>query len=460
MMSKDFPSLREWIKHLALTDRLAVTREGVALEYELAALAKRLDGERAVWFPAPSGHPMPVVSCLVSDRNWIAEALGSNGSTLLSDIDAATVKPVPWREVEVAEVQQQVHKPPLDIRDLLPLPTHAEHDSGPYITAGLFITRNPTTGIQNVSINRLQPNGPQRLGVLILPRHAHAFYSAAEARDESLPVAIVIGVDPTTLICSQAILPIDHDELEVAGALRGEPVPVVKCLTNDVRVPANAEIVIEGRVLAKVREPEGPFGEFPQAYGPRSDKHVIQIDAVTHRTDPIYQTIVGGGLEHLLLGAIPREATLLAHLRRSFVNVLDVHMGLGGVGRYHLWVKVSKPKPGEAKNIIACAFGGHYDIKQVIVVDEDVDVHDPREVEWAVATRFQADRDLVVISNAQGSRLDPSSDNGISAKMGLDATVPPDADPFRYLRIHTPGEDSINLQHFLANPDSVDLSKL
>ncbi len=171
---------------------------------------------------------------------------------------------------------------------------------------------------------------------------------------------------------------------------------MVKCLTSELRVPADAEIVIEGRFLPGVREPEGPFGEFPQYYGERADHHVMEIDAVTHRKDAIFHTIVGGGLEHLLLGAIPREATLLAHLQRSFPNVRDVHLARGGVCRYHLYVQIRKRQEGEAKNIMLGAFAGHYDVKHVIVVDEDVDIHDSNEVEWAVATRFQADRDLVV----------------------------------------------------------------
>ena len=136
------------------------------------------------------------------------------------------------------------------------------------------------------------------------------------------------------------MLPIDVDELEIAGALHRRPLSVVKCLTSELRVPAEAEIVIEGRFLPGVREAEGPFGEFPQYYGERAERHVMEIDAVTHRKDAIFHTIVGGGLEHLLLGAIPREATLLAHLQRSFPNVRDVHLAQGGVCRYHLYVQI------------------------------------------------------------------------------------------------------------------------
>ncbi len=205
-----------------------------------------------------------------------------------------------------------------------------------------------------------------------------------------------------------------------------------------------------------MREPEGPFGEFPQYYGERANRHVIEVDAVTQRRDAIFHTIVGGGLEHLLLGGIPREATLLAHLKRSFPNVRDVHLSLGGVCRYHLYVQISKRQEGEAKNVMMGAFAGHYDVKQVIVVDEDVDIHDPAEVEWAVATRFQADRDLVVIPESQGSKLDPSTRDGVGAKMGLDATKPLAAGEMVFKRIRVPGEDDVDLGRVTAPGSSVD----
>ena len=265
----------------------------------------------------------------------------------------------------------------------------------------------------------------------MLPRDLHRFYDAAEARGEALPVAVVIGVDPATLLASQAILPLNADELEVAGALQGAPLPVVRCATNPVRVPADAEIVIEGRLLPHERATEGPFGEFPQYYGPAGDRQVLVVDAVTRRRDAIFHTIVPAAMEHLLLGAIPREASLLSLLRRSFPSVLDVHLPVGGVCRYHLYVQIAKRWDGEPRNIMMGAFAGHADIKQVVVVDEDVDVHDPQAVEWAVATRFQAGEDLVVVPGAQGSRLDPSARDGRVDKMGLDATRPLGADPFR-----------------------------
>jgi 2,5-furandicarboxylate decarboxylase 1 len=459
--STPFRDLRSWLRHLAATDRLAAVREGVSLTHELAAITKRLDGQQAVLFRRPGGHAMPVVSGFMSRRAWIAEAMGVPERELLQRFRQAAEQPLPWRETSgAAACQQVVHdfkKSDADIRTLLPIPSHSEHDSGPYITAGLVIARNPKTGKQNVSINRIQLNGRDRLGILILPRHLHAFFQAAEAAVQPLEVAIVIGVDPLTALASQAIAPLDNDELEIAGALHGEPLSVVKCRTNNVRVPADAEIVIEGRLLPGVREPEGPFGEFPKYYSAREDREVIAIDMVTHRQDPIYHTIVPAEMEHLLLGAIPREATLLAHLQRSFPNVTDVHLSIGGVARYHLHVQMKKRREGEPKNVIMGAFGGHFDIKQVIVVDEDVDVHLPEEVEWAVATRFQADRDLLVVSGAQGSALDPSTtigyDNnkppialqGNSAKMGLDATKPLSSSEHVFTRVRIPGEREVDL---------------
>jgi 2,5-furandicarboxylate decarboxylase 1 len=442
-------TLRDWLDHLAARDRLAVIKPNVALKYELAAIAKRLDGVKATVFPRPDGHAMPVISGLISDRQWIADAMGVEPGEVLARFQDAALNPLPWQEVENASAQEVVHRE-IDLGRQLPLPTHNEHDSGAYITAGLLIARNPATGIQNVSIHRLQLSGPNRLGALLLPRHTHMFYEAAERAGEPLDVAIVIGVDPLTLLSSQVIAPIDFDELTIAGALHGAPLRVVKCVTNAVRVPADAEIVVEGRLLPRVREPEGPFGEFPQYYGERAERHVIEVTAMTQRRDALFHTIVGGGLEHLLLGAIPREATLLAHLRRSFPNVRDVHLSRGGVCRYHLHVQIAKRQEGEAKNIMMGAFAGHYDVKHVTVVDEDVDIHNPAEVEWAVATRFQADRDLVIVPQAQGSKLDPSTRDGVGAKMGLDATRPLDADPMKFKRIRVPGEEAVDLAEAMA----------
>ncbi len=169
---------------------------------------------------------------------------------------------------------------------------------------------------------------------------------------------------------------------------------------------------------------------------------------------------MGGGTEHLVLGEVPREATLLEHLQRSFPSVRDVRLTRGGTCRYHLVVKAEKTSDGEPKNIIMGAFGGHYDVKQVVVVDTDVNIDDPHEIEWAIATRFQADRDLIVVSGAQGSKLDPSTDGGISAKMGIDATRPIDAAPMAFKRIHVKGLEQVDLSRALQRDSKAAFASL
>lgn len=435
--------LRGWLTRLQTTGRLALADPGIDLRFGIAGVANRLDGDQATLFPRPGGHPVPIVSGLLSQRSWMAEAAGVAERDLVSRFQDACRNPLPCKEIASAPVQEHVHRN-FDLAGLFPLPTHNQHDHGPYITAGLLITRD-ARGQQNVSIHRLQVSGPDRLGALLLPRHTLALFRDRENADEDLDVAIVVGADPLTLMASQAIVPLGQDELEISGALRGSPLPVARCLNSEIRVPANAEIVLEGRLLAKVREPEGPFGEFPQYYGERADRHVIELSTVTHRRDPIYHTIVGGGREHLLLGCIPREGSFLSELQRNFPCVIGVHLPVGGTCRYHLYVQVDRPAPGEVKNVILAALSVHYDIKHVTVVDADVDVQNPAEVEWAVATRFQADRDLVVVAGTQGSKLDPSTAAGVGAKMGLDATIPADAEPLRFTRISVPGQDELNI---------------
>ncbi|MCK1540960.1 UbiD family decarboxylase [Bradyrhizobium sp. 179] len=450
--------LRAWLAYLAERGKVAVACEGVALADELAAISKRLERERAVLFPKPGGHDIPVVANLFVARDWVAESIGVDEEQLLTRFLAAARAPLASREVAAGPVHEVIHNE-VDLLRQLPIPKHNERDSGPYITAGLLIARNPRTGVQNVSIHRCQISGPNRIGVLLLPRHTLSYFRMAEEASEALEIAIVIGVHPALILASQAIAALDEDEMGIAGALLGHPIDVVKCKTNSVRVPAHAEIVIEGRILPGVREPEGPFGEFPQYYGPRANREVIEVDMVTHRDQPIYHTIVGGGYEHLILGGVPREATLLQHLRRSFPNVLDVRLTRGGTCRYHLAVKIQKIADGEPKNIIMSAFGAHYDIKQVIVVDKDVNIGDSDEIEWAVATRFQADRDLFVVSGALGSKLDPTTNNGISAKMGFDATVPMEAPELDFKRIHVKGEEDVDLSAVLQKDPNAAFSR-
>lgn len=451
-------TFRTWLEYLQSIGRLAVIDKQVSLQFELAALAKKLDGKQAVFFSNVQGYSIPVVSGICSTRQDFAEALETDPAGVITRFIKAVAAPLPCRmlEKEKAPVKENVIRDPIDLLQLFPIPVHHEKDSGNYITAGLFIVRDPVTRKQNVAIHRLQISGKDKLGVLLLPRHTYHLYKQAEEAGRPLECAIVIGVDPLTLLASQASTPFGVDELEIASALRGEPLEVVRCETVDIDVPAHAEIVLEGKILPHVREPEGPFGEFPKYYGPRSDKEVVQITAVTHRNNPIFYTIVPASYEHLLLGGIPREASLYQTIRQTVPTVRAVHMSPGGTCRYHAIVSIQKRNEGEAKNAIFAAFANSFDIKHVVVVDEDVDIFNMEEVEWAIATRFQAERDLVVVHGAQGSKLDPSTDDGVGSKMGLDCTVPLHSEPMQYLRISIPGYDRLKLSEYVNPAASLD----
>ena len=203
------PDLRGWLQWLAAADRLAVARKGLSLIDELAAVAKKLENERAVLFPSPGQHSIPVVANLFADRSWIADSLGVPTAELLSRFQDAVRHPLPWVEVTAAPVQDVVHRE-VDLAQQLPIPKHNEHDSGPYITAALLIARNPKTGIQNVSIHRCQVSGPDRIGVLLLPRHTLHYFRMAEEAGEALEIALVIGVHPACILASQAIAALDQ----------------------------------------------------------------------------------------------------------------------------------------------------------------------------------------------------------------------------------------------------------
>ncbi|HEY7416856.1 MAG TPA: UbiD family decarboxylase domain-containing protein, partial [Ktedonobacteraceae bacterium] len=268
-------------------------------------------------------------------------------------------------------------------------------------------------------------------------------FSRLEAQGQDLPVALIIGLPPAYLLASQAVLPFGVDEAGIGGGLLRQPLPMVRSPRYGILVPASAEYLLEGRVLARQRGPEGPFGEFPRTYGPTSDKPLLEIDDIFHRSNPIFQTILPASKEHMLLGAIPREASIYSAIGHVSSNIRDVVLTFAGGSRYHVVISMTPRRKGEAKNVLVAAFAGFTEIKRVVVVDEDVDISSAEEVEWAIATRVQPHRDVVIIEDALGSPLDPSAgEGGQTSKWGIDATIPVGANRERYERIRTPRHTS------------------
>lgn len=324
----------------------------------------------------------------------------------------------------------------------LPHPVYSERDAGRFITAGLVISKDLTSGRGNTSMYRLQVYGPNRLG--IKAQQLARQHLLAETEGRRLPVAIAIGTDPVLLLASQWDAPYGVDELELAGGLRGQPVEVVKGETVDLEVPATAEIVIEGYVLPKVRELEGPFGEVGGYYTPPFDKPVIEVTAITCRKNPIYQAALTGmpTTENHILRQIPMEATYYWELKNRHPAVTAVHFPAAGAVLFIVVIAIKQTQPYEARNIIATMLGTRRN-KFIIVVDDDIDYLNMEQVMWAVATRTRPDEDVVMIPRLNTSGMDPSArrfegtDAFWNGGLAIDATKP-FGEPFfrnRYLAL-------------------------
>lgn len=331
----------------------------------------------------------------------------------------------------------------MDIRQL-PLVVHSEKDAGPYITAGLVTARDPHTGDRNVSFNRMMLRAPNELGVRMMPpQHLGQIYERMAAREEPLEVAVVLGNHPLELIAGATSIPYGEDEFALAGALRGEPLELVKCRTVDLEVPAHAEIIIEGKVLPNVAEPEGPFGDFMQFYVPVMENRVMQVTAITHRHDAIYQTMHAGVAEDTTLLAISREADLYEAVTATGADVREVSLLptiLAGA------ISIRKRFEGEPKLVLSAAFGRYRWLKFCVVVDEDVDVLDVDDVWWAIATRSRLGQGVLHIQDTAGFPRDPYGLH--TAKLGIDATIPLDTWK-EHERKQPPGHGDVSLDDFI-----------
>jgi len=405
-------------------------REPISLEYDVMALVLEYERRRRwpiLLFEKVSGGDMPIVANVVASRRALAWALGVPEPRLALEYARRikdTIKPnvvasVPFRERVLTGSE-------LDLRRL-PIPTYFPGDAGRYLTAGMLVARDPETGVETEGYHRFQLKGPNRMGVSLHSRRRMFEYQRrAEARGESLPCAIALGLHPLVSMGSLAYPPADVGKFEVVGGLFGEPLDVAPCATIELHVPAAAEIVIEGEILPGVREPEGPFGEFTGYFSRRSTEHVFQARAIAMRATPWFQSIGSGRAgDHITTLALVREAEIWNALQRVIPNVTGVHVPLSGTSSLSAYVSIKQSRPGEAKHVIPIVLGVDHYLKLVIVVDDDIDVFDESDVMWAVATRMQADRDLVTIAGSLGAMLDPSADErGVTAKLGIDATRP------------------------------------
>jgi UbiD family decarboxylase len=316
--------------------------------------------------------------------------------------------------------------------DLTALPVHLQHglDGAPYISASIDFARDPATGWTNVGLRRLMLRGRRTAGIdLVAPSDLRAIYIARAQRGERTPIAFAIGSHPLDQLAATLRFP--TDELELMASLRGEPMGVVKCVTNDLLVPADAQYIIEGYLDERGHvEPEGPYGEFLGYYGGVKTNPVFHVTAITHRRDPIFQTLTIGGrsMHHTdtaQLCALRTEVLVWRALEVAVREVRAVYVTPATGGSFNVRIALQQRVPGEARNAMLAVFSCQGNVKNVFVVDPDIDIFSDTQMEWALATRFQADRDMVIASGARAMPLDPSLDGAtVTAKAGFDLTLP------------------------------------
>ncbi|MGQ9759495.1 MAG: UbiD family decarboxylase [Candidatus Methanomethylicaceae archaeon] len=416
-------SLREFLEAEAkVPDGLLEFKEEYSTKYQIPSLMKKYDNGPVLLFKRVKESPLRVVAGVCGTRERILRWIGANLSNYYERMIAAANNPVEPKVVEDGPVLEVEEKG----IGSLPVLTHYERDPGPYITAGVVVARSPDGRFQNASIHRLLVLDQNRMAIRIVPRHLYAMHQEAKKVGEDLQVAVVIGVHPAILVGVNAGPKYGVDELWVANSLLGGRLRVVRCESVDVKVPAEAEIVLEGVIKRDVLVEEGPFVDLTGTYDIVRKQPVLEIHRVVRRRDAIYQAILPGGAEHKLLMGMPKEAKMYEGIAKAVPEVKGVRLTLGGSCWFHTVISIKKQTEGDGKNAIMAAFGSNPSVKHVVVVDEDIDIDDISEVEWAIATRFQGDEDLVLVKGARGSSLDPSSDQEkiLTCKVGIDATIP------------------------------------
>jgi 2,5-furandicarboxylate decarboxylase 1 len=433
-MAADNQSLRGFIEQTEATDPANVLRirEQVSQQLEMTATVfelDRLNKSPIVIFEKVKGFDMPVVTNVAGNRELLARCLDSAVADLPTAfrqrcqnyIPPEIVSKAAWDEVVIEGDQVDLTK--------LPIPYQFDVDAAPYITAGQLTARDPETGVDTTGFHRLMLKGKNRLGVsLHSRRRMFEFHRRAEARGHALPAAIVIGTHPLHYMGSMVYAyPPNVRKFDIIGGLFGEPYRLARCGVENLEVPAAAEIIIEGEILAGVHEPEGPFGEFTGYASFRSTQNVFVAKRVRMRRDAWFHSVVTGmSRDHILISCITREGEILNALKRNMPNVRAVHVPHKTCGAFLAIISMKKIAEGEPRMAMLTTLGTELYTKQVIVVDEDVDIYDMEDVMWAVATRVRAEKDVLMVPGVKSAVIDPTSDptSFTVTKMGIDATAP------------------------------------
>lgn len=418
-------SLRDFLTSMEDLNEVIHIKEKVSPIFEISAIMNFLSSQNApiVFFDEVEGYNVRIVGNVCATRKRLCKALKVTEDELYKKIIDAINNPMSPKIVEDSPVKEVVEEP-----NLLKIPVlrHFERDAGPYITSAIVSARSPDGNIENVSVHRLLVLDNKRLVIRLVPRHLFKLWNLAKSAGRDLDVAIAIGVHPAILLAASSSPPFGVSEYGVANKLLEGNLKLVKCEKVEAYAPSESEIILEGRISRSEEAIEGPFVDITGAYDVQRLQPIVEIVNVMRRENYIYQALLPGGPEHMLLMGLPREAAIYDAVSRVVPKVKAVNLSFGGCGWLHAVISIEKQTDGDAKNALLAAFAAHPSLKHAIVVDTDIDVFNLNEVEWAIATRFQANEDLLIIKNVRGSTLDPSADmeTGLTTKVGIDATRP------------------------------------
>lgn len=441
-MQKD---MRTFIELIASTDRLLTVEREVDPHFEIPAVMKAAEKTgKAILFKNVKKPGFNIINNLLGDRRMLALLFETSPEQVVAEWLARVKNPLAPEIVGSGPVKEVIQKGKAVDLEALPIVTHCSKDAGPFITAGMVTARDPETGVRNVSINRMQLKGKDKLGIRMMPpQHLGMIQAKSEKLGKNLEVAVAIGNHPFETLSAATSFDFGVDEFTIAGALRQEPLQLVKCETVNLEVPAFAEIVLEGEVLSGVREPEGPFGDFMQFYVPVMNNHVVKVKAITHRREPIYQTIQASSLEDTHILGLSREGMVY----EAVSKVADVLAVCLAPTIFSCMISIRKRFEGEPKKVAAAAFGAYSWLKYCVVVDHDVNVFDLGDVWWVMATRSRPDKGLLLVEEAMGFPRDPFHIH--HSKLGIDATAPLDQwDEFERKKV--PGEAAIRIEDYIS----------
>ena len=412
--------LRNYISKIKKNKELKTVKTKVSTKYEIAGITAKVDGSHAVLFENIKESDFHLVANLVGTRKRFALAVGGTEDNIHEKVISAIKKAKSPKIISSGKFQENKSKNLLS----MPIVTHFEKESGPFITSSIAYVKNPETGKQNSSFHRMMPIDKTHFSIrMVEGRHLHRCFVDAKEHGEDLKIAITVGVHPAISIAGAYQAEWGKDEIDIANSLLGGKLTLTKLPFTGLNVPSGTEIVMEGRVLQDKTHPEWMV-EMLQTYDHERSQPVFELENMYFRNNPIFHDVLSGYSEHRLLMGMPIESKLNGDLKKTFKQTQQVSMTNGGCNWLHAVVQIKKQHDSDAKKVIKKTFESHRSLKQVTVVDEDIDPNNAEAVEYAMATRFQADKDLVILTNVRGSSLDPSSNQKKlqTAKMGIDAT--------------------------------------